>query len=289
MSMNAVRRAAEPARVEGSFVIQRPKVGEILVAAGVIDEMQLRAALGDQASWGGRLGVALVKMGLIEEKELVRALAQQLQIPVVQLDGKRVQREVLDLIPVDLAEKHSCVPLFLKEQSGIKTLFVGMDDPSDLAAIDDLSFRTGLRIGPVLVSPSELCEAIDRFYHRSSLTAETLGEGESPNALSMNGPALKGVAGQRAAAQIAESLIPDAVSLGEISEDPKIPDDFEPRTVLEMEAAAAIATPGTPATPAVEVDDPNRTILRALCQLLIEKGVLTTDELQARVRKLEVG
>ena len=67
---------------------ERPKFGEILVQAGAIDEMQLRAALGEQKRWGQRLGVTLVKMGIIEERDLVRALARQLEIPVVQLEGK---------------------------------------------------------------------------------------------------------------------------------------------------------------------------------------------------------
>ena len=55
----------------------RPLVGELLVAAGIIDEDQLAAALDEQARWGKRLGVTLIKMGMVEEAQLVRALASQ--------------------------------------------------------------------------------------------------------------------------------------------------------------------------------------------------------------------
>jgi hypothetical protein len=257
-------------------VRQRAKVGEILIKAGVIDEMQLRAALGDQSNWGGRLGVTLVKMGLVEERDLVRALAQQLQIPVVQLDGKRVQQEVLDLVPAEIAEKHLCVPLFVKEQGGTKSLYIGMDDPGNLEAIDDLSFRTGLSIHPVLVSPSELCEAIDRFYHRSSRELTSAAEGDESNGLSMDGAVARGAAAERA--PVHESLFREVGELQDSTDDPEIPTDFGPAT--------AVGEPASPGSAPAE-NDPSRTILRALCQLLIEKGVIAGDELQGRVRALE--
>ena len=67
---------------------EKPRVGEILVRAGVIDELQLSSALGEQSRWGRRLGVTLIKMGMVEEGHLVRALAKQLDLPVASLAGK---------------------------------------------------------------------------------------------------------------------------------------------------------------------------------------------------------
>ena len=241
----------------------RPKVGEILIRAGLIDEMQLRAALGDQGKWGARLGVTLVKMGLVEEQDLVRALAQQLQIPVVGLEGKRVHREVLELVPVEFAEKHLCLPLFIKEGPGGRTLFVGMDDPCNFEAIDDLGFHTGLKVQPVLVSPSELCEAIDRFYHRAE---EFLSSSSSGLDLETDGARRR--TGVEHTPNVEESIFPD---LGEIESSPA----------------------GDPAPPPAADEGPedaaNRTILRALCQLLIEKQLISREELHALVESLENG
>lgn len=247
----------------------RPKVGEILVGAGLIDEAQLRAALGDQNNWGQRLGITLVKMGFVEERDLVRALAQQLQLPVVGLEGKRVPPEVLELVPVEFAEKHLCVPLFIKEGPGGRTLFVGMDDPGNLAAIDDLGFKTGLVIQPVLVAPSELCEAIDRFYRCVEERAVALDTPDS-------GLDLEGAAFQRTGVEhtpnVEESLFPDL-------------DEIASAAPAEVPAQAPAEAPITP--------DPeegtNRTILRALCQLLVEKQVIDRRELHELVEALQNG
>lgn len=141
------------------------KVGEILVAAGIIDEMQLNAALGEQARWGDRLGITLVKMGMVKEGHLIRALAKQLDLPVASLAGKRITEAVLALVPGRVASEHGVIPLFTKQKGSIQQLFLGMEDPLNLPVLDDLSFRTGMEIHPVVVGPSELGQAIDRYYH----------------------------------------------------------------------------------------------------------------------------
>lgn len=243
----------------------RPKVGEILIRAGLIDEGQLRAALGDQSNWGQRIGVTLVKMGLIEERDLVRALAQQLQLPVVGLEGKRVQPEVLELVPLAFAEKHLCVPLFVKDGPNGRTLYVGMDDPGNLEAVDDLGFKTGLVVQPVLVSPSELCEAIDRFYRPAEERSLDVDTPESGLDLEAGGrPPKTGVDHTQ---RVEESLFPD---LDEIDSQRKV------------EARAKPAAAPDPAD-----ESTNRIILRALCQLLVEKQLISREELQRVVESLQ--
>ena len=96
------------------------KVGEILVAAGIIDEMQLNAALGEQARWGDRLGIPLVKMGMVKEGHLIRALAKQLDLPVASLAGKRITEAVLALVPGRVASEHGVIPLFTKQKGSIQ-------------------------------------------------------------------------------------------------------------------------------------------------------------------------
>lgn len=149
----------------GGPMQHRPRVGEILVAAGIIDEMQLQAALGEQQQWGRRLGVTLIKLGMVEEGHLIRALAKQLDLPVASLAGKRISDEVIRLVPARVALEHNVIPLFTKQDGPNGQLFLGMEDPLNLAVLDDLSFRTGMEIRPVIVGPTELGEAIDRYYH----------------------------------------------------------------------------------------------------------------------------
>ncbi len=206
---------------------ERHRIGEILVAAGVIDEMQLAAALGEQARWGKRLGVTLIKMGMVEEAQLVRGLAMQLDLPVASLAGKRIAPEVIALVPARLATEHGVIPLFTRGEGRGAQLYLGMDDPSNLEVLDDLSFRTGLEIRPVMVGPSEIGEAIDRYYHgrrpgvpsadpfthgdtldptslrvvteEGTLPGETLGEA---------GPIEHEVAVSRGSARVAETIEP---------------------------------------------------------------------------------
>ncbi len=159
---------------------EKLKVGEILVQAGVIDEMQLAAALGEQTRWGRRLGVTLIKMGMVEEGNLIRALAKQLSLPVARLAGKRIAEEVIALVPARVASEHSVIPLFVKSEGRMDQLFLGMEDPSNLGVLDDLSFRTGMEVYPVLVAPSELAEAIDRYYLANRGKTESGTASEDP-------------------------------------------------------------------------------------------------------------
>ena len=151
---------------------KRLKLGEMLLAKGLIDEKQLDAALDEQRRWGKRLGMTLVLMGFLEEETLIRTLAAQLKLPVARIRGKRVNAEVVELVPVELAEKHRCLPLFVKLQDGSRELFLAMEDPSDLDAQGELGFRIGFRIRPVLVAPTELEDALQRHYHWSSLMGQ---------------------------------------------------------------------------------------------------------------------
>jgi len=163
----------------------------------------------------------------------------------------------------------------------VKTLFIGMDDPGNLAAIDDISFRSGLRVQPVLVAPSALCEAIDRFYHRATAALNPLAVEDPPNALSLDGEIRRGAAAGRSGGTVEESLLREVESLDDRQDhDPEIPSEFELDSVVAEPVAPAVALDAARA-------DPSRTILRALCQLLIEKQILGAEELQARVRQID--
>jgi type IV pilus assembly protein PilB len=245
---------------------QRPTIGQILVRAGVIDEYQLRSALGEQKRWGRRLGATLLKMGFVEERDLVRGLAEQLDLPVAQLEGKRIHQGVLDLVPGDFAQKHLCLPLFVKRESGGDTLFVGMEDPGNLEVFDDLCFRTGMKVKPVMVAPSELCEAIDRCYR--GLATGPFEELE---------------------------IVPHETPPPEPPADPgaeettlEFGEEEDLAFVDEIPVAETAARPLAPVNSSEsKAEASNRVILRALTQILIEKDLVGRDEFYARVRQIQ--
>lgn len=155
---------------------ERLKLGELLVQAGAITEHQLAAALVEQGKWGKPLGMTLVAMGYLDEETLVRTLARQLGLQVAWLRGKRVAPEVLEMIPAELAKKHRCLPLSVREEAGGRVLYLAMQDPADLEALDDVRFRAGCQVKPVLVAPSELEEAL-RQHCESGNAGDVLGTG----------------------------------------------------------------------------------------------------------------
>jgi hypothetical protein len=142
---------------------QRPRLGELLVAAGVIDAAALEAALAKQQAQGGRIGKILLEAKALSEETLVRTLARQLSIPVAWLRDKQVKPEVLAHLPGHVAQKHRCLPVLI-DQRGTATLLVAMEDPSDGAALDEIALAAGCPVRVVLAAPSELDDALARHY-----------------------------------------------------------------------------------------------------------------------------
>jgi hypothetical protein len=234
------------------------KLGELLVEAGAVEEAQLQAALEAQRDSGRPLGMTLVRMGFLDEVTLIRTLANQLSMPLVRLQGKKIQAEILDTVPPDLAEKHRCLPLFIRREGGLKALFVAMEDPADTDAVEDLGRLVEMRIRPVLVAPTELQEALAHHYSWAP-AGDDDGACDPLDAIPTESEA--GL---------------EVLDLGD--GDPL--DQSEPPSLGDFEA---------PSAPAVRRGDtvPADTILRALTQLLVEKGVITREELVERLGSIE--
>ena len=305
----------------------RPRVGEILVSAGIIDEMQLTAALAEQSRWGKRLGVTLIKMGMVEEGHLIRALAKQLDLPVASLAGKRILPEVIALVPARLASKHGVIPLFLKDDGPNGQLYLGMEDPSDLAVLDDLCFRTGIEIRPVMVGPSELGEAIERYYHGrdgSAPQADPFRTGEPMNPASLR--VVTDASPQPGTASVEPITSIEQEIAQPLSRERQVEFQQEPAQVTAQPAAEPESTPPTrPFSAPIQVEPPvvktpkpveaaplvaapiaklpdgllddvarsveetekTRIVTKAITQLLIEKGLLSLEELQVQIASLK--
>jgi type IV pilus assembly protein PilB len=136
------------------------KLGEILVRENLLTPQQLREALDYQREHGGRLGFNLVKLGLVSDDMVTAVLSRQYGVPSVNLDLFEVDPAVLRLIPREVAEKYSVLPL---SRVGA-TLTLAMVDPTNVFAMDDIKFMTGLNIEPVVVSEAGVQEAIEHYY-----------------------------------------------------------------------------------------------------------------------------
>ena len=248
----------------------RDQLGKLLLRQKLVAPAELARALSEQEQSGGRLGAILVRRGSVPEDELVRVLAAQLKLPVARIRGKTVKAEVLELVPAQLAEKYRCLPLFRRREEGGSVLVLALEDPSDRAALDELAFQLGERLQPVLIRPTELEDAIQRHYY-----AETL----SPSSDAL--PPRSRMLPPRPPEEDTETApeLPPADPLlhpapAALRRQPADTEDTAPE-LAEPEPAAAGAGASDPGV-----------VLRALSQLLVEKGVIDRDELVERVRAL---
>lgn len=139
------------------------KLGEILVRENLISPQHLREALDYQREHGGRLGFNLVKLGLVSDDMITAVLSRQYGIPSVNLDLFSIDPSVLSLIPQEVAQKHSVLPL---SRVGA-TLTLAMVDPTNVFAMDDVKFMTGLNVEPVVVAEGSVQQAIAKYYGSS--------------------------------------------------------------------------------------------------------------------------
>jgi type IV pilus assembly protein PilB len=164
------------------------KLGEILVRENLISPQHLREALEYQREHGGRLGFNLVKLGLVSDDMITAVLSRQYGIPSVNLELFQIDASVLRLIPQEVAQKYSVLPL---SRVGA-TLTLAMVDPTNVFAMDDIKFMTGLNVEPVVVAEASIQQAISKYYSNSreiDLATVTVDESvlESVSVLSGNG------------------------------------------------------------------------------------------------------
>ncbi|MGC8840035.1 MAG: GspE/PulE family protein, partial [Candidatus Sumerlaeaceae bacterium] len=146
------------------------QLGQILVLEGKLDADDLELALREHHKSGERIGTILVKMGLVSEEDVLRALAQQLQLPFVRLSEVRIPKEVIEKIPAKIVSHYSLVPL---EQSN-GTLRVAVSDPLDVHTLDDLRLLLKMEVEPVVAPHKDIEEAIKRYYGIGADTVEEL-------------------------------------------------------------------------------------------------------------------
>lgn len=138
-------------------------LGELLIKEKLLNEEQLDEALKYQKKNGVPIGSALTALGIISEDEMAQALSRQLGYPFVDLNQFEVYPDVIGLIPLETAQKYIIMPIHRIRSF----LTMAMVDPLDISAIEDVKFRTGLSVQPVIASESSIKNAINKYYGSS--------------------------------------------------------------------------------------------------------------------------
>ncbi|MGB4661785.1 MAG: ATPase, T2SS/T4P/T4SS family [Mobilitalea sp.] len=144
---------------------RKKRLGDLLVDAKVITEEQLTNALVQQKKTSDRkLGEVILDLGYTNELQIAFALKEQLNYDIIQLSAIKIPEDILALInDKSLLRKYVIIP-FSFHDNNPNILRVAMADPMDIAAIDDVSILTNLRIEPVIATPSDVLAAIDKYY-----------------------------------------------------------------------------------------------------------------------------
>jgi type IV pilus assembly protein PilB len=155
---------------------RRQRLGELLVAAGVLTEQQVAEAV-QHSLPDERFGSVLLRIGIATESDIADAVATQLRLRRIDVTYERPVPEALDRVPARLAERHDVLPLGFDEDGA---LVLATADPSDVVALDDVRMAAGVRsVRPVVATVSALTVARRRAY-RADATHDLLEDLAGP-------------------------------------------------------------------------------------------------------------
>jgi type IV pilus assembly protein PilB len=147
------------------------RLGELLLREKRVTPTQLQDALNHQRSNGGRLGSSLVKLGILTEDDITSVLSRQYGVPAINLKEFDLDPTVVRLIPGETATKYNVIPV---SRNGT-TLTLAMTDPTNVFAMDDIKFRTGLHVEPVVASDTAIRESISQYFGKAATQASVNG------------------------------------------------------------------------------------------------------------------
>jgi type IV pilus assembly protein PilB len=138
-------------------------LGDILLQEKIINGDQLKSARTYQEKNDVSIGAAVVSLGYANEEDIAQALSNKLDYPFIDLEQFEVFPDVVELIPLEVAKKYSIMPIHRNRSF----LTLAMVDPTDLDCIEDIRFRTGLSLQPVIASETSILNAIRKHYGTS--------------------------------------------------------------------------------------------------------------------------
>ncbi len=192
---------------------QKIRIGDLLVKNGIITDDQLMNALATQKKTGGKLGNTLVELGLVTSHQFHEFLADQLSLPFIDLKHYNYKPEVVRLLPETAARRFRAMVLNQEDSR----LLVGMADPTDIYAYDELTKKLKQPISLAVVHEAELLKALDTVYRRTQeivTIAEELGEELSQGDSNLEQLLTETDVEDAPVVRLLKSLFEDAVQVG---------------------------------------------------------------------------
>ncbi len=200
------------------------RIGELLVHSGVISEEQLTTALAEQKKTGLKLGRQLIEEGFLDEDRFLNFLSEQLRIPCIDLTTFNVDSEVVSIMSETYARRFRAIVLEDRKDH----LLVGMADPTNIFALDEIERTLERNVQPAVVRESEILRTIDLIYRKTSeisSLAEELDEELHDNAFDLSILESKVEESDAPVVRLLKSIFEDAIQIN--SSDIHIePDEF---------------------------------------------------------------
>ena len=192
---------------------EKVRLGEILVGQKLVSEEQLKFALDEQKRSGRKLGRFFVEQGYATEEQISEAIARQLNIPFINLKYYNFKSEIVRLLPETQARRFRAIIMEHKDQG----VLVGMADPTDLFAYDEIARIVKCDINLAVVNEALLLATIDRMYRRteeiSGLAQELEAEMEDDKVVDFGGLGQNLTLEEAPVVKLLQSVFEDAVQI----------------------------------------------------------------------------
>jgi type IV pilus assembly protein PilB len=142
------------------------RLGELLLREKRVTPAQLQEALNFQKANGGRLAASLVKLGILRDEDITSILSRQYGVPSINLTEYDLDPAIVRLVPGETATKHNLIPV---GRNGT-TLTLAMTDPTNIFAMDEVKFITGLHVEPVVASETAIRDAVAKYFAKGANT-----------------------------------------------------------------------------------------------------------------------
>ncbi|WP_224362137.1 GspE/PulE/PilB domain-containing protein [Hyalangium versicolor] len=152
--------------------MRKKRLGDLLLEKGLVDDIQLRAALGFHYKWGVPLGQVVVDKGFCTAQQVLELLSSQEHLPAIDLDQQTLDPSLVDLLPVETAEACRVIPLRVE---GLRQseLVVAVAAPARPTVLDEVARVAGKsRVVALLATDRAVSRAIDRLYYPHLIGAE---------------------------------------------------------------------------------------------------------------------
>ncbi|HEY0881582.1 MAG TPA: hypothetical protein VGD87_08635, partial [Archangium sp.] len=143
------------------------RLKDMLLKARIVDEFQMRAAMGRLEQWGGRLTGIIVDLGFVDDETLVTRLSQLTRLPTMHLGMVQKDQQLLSKLGAEFCEEHGVFPVSL--QNRVAT--IAFSDPTEIDTVDAIAAKLNARVQVVIASEGEVKAAIAKHFRGQSVPA----------------------------------------------------------------------------------------------------------------------